>query len=116
MFSFTTYPLRKKNTFIPLQTKLAFTASTSLFTMIMIISIKLIYFLLIILIFNQNFYHPVLSQLSGKEKTMEQFLDRLLHESVYDKRIRPFYTDNKSKLYNIYRKIIVLIFSNILFY
>ena len=53
--------------------------------------------LLMILILNHNLYYPVLSQLSGREKTMEQFLDRLLHESVYDKRIRPFYTDNKSK-------------------
>lgn len=53
--------------------------------------------LLMILILNHKLYYPVLSQLSGREKTMEQFLDRLLHESVYDKRIRPFYTDNKSK-------------------
>ena len=40
---------------------------------------------------------PHLSQLIGSEKTMEQFLDRLLHESIYDRRIRPFYTDSKSK-------------------
>ena len=40
---------------------------------------------------------PVLSQLVGSEKTMEQFLDRLLHESIYDRRIRPFYTDSKSE-------------------
>jgi hypothetical protein len=50
---------------------------------------------LIILFLNQNVY-PTNSQLIGSEKTMEQFLDRLLHESVYDRRIRPFYTDGKS--------------------
>jgi hypothetical protein len=27
--------------------------------------------------------------------TMEQFLDRMLHESVYDRRIRPNFKDNK---------------------
>ncbi|CAF0844269.1 unnamed protein product [Brachionus calyciflorus] len=43
---------------------------------------------------NQNL--PNTNQLVGSEKTMEQFLDRLLHESVYDRRIRPFYTDSKS--------------------
>jgi len=63
--------------------------------------------LIIILILNQNLYYPVFSQLSGREKTMEQFLDRLLHESVYDKRIRPFYTDNKSKItFNIFFNLI----------
>ena len=62
---------------------------------------RLIRCLLIVLIINHNVYFPVFSQLSGREKTMEQFLDRLLHESVYDKRIRPFYTDNKSKFYFI---------------
>jgi len=61
------------------------------------IIMRIIKFLLMILLINDNFYYPVFSQLSGREKTMEQFLDRLLHESVYDKRIRPFYTDNKSK-------------------
>jgi hypothetical protein len=50
---------------------------------------------LLILIINQNVC-PIFSQLVGSEKTMEQFLDRLLHESVYDRRIRPFYTDSKS--------------------
>lgn len=33
---------------------------------------------------------PIMSQLHGVEKTMEQFLDGLLHHSVYDRRIRPF--------------------------
>ena len=42
---------------------------------------------------------PCSSQLVGSERTMEQFLDRLLHESVYDRRIRPFYTDSKSKFF-----------------
>ena len=51
-------------------------------------------FMLIVL--NENI-SLILSQLVGSEKTMEQFLDRLLHESVYDRRIRPFYTDSKSK-------------------
>jgi hypothetical protein len=46
-------------------------------------------------VFNIQFV-TVFSQLVGSEKTMEQFLDRLLHESVYDRRIRPFYTDSKS--------------------
>jgi hypothetical protein len=34
-------------------------------------------------------------QLIGGEKTMEEFLDRLLHHSVYDRRIRPFYKTSK---------------------
>jgi hypothetical protein len=55
------------------------------------------YFLIVMLILNENI-SLILSQLVGSEKTMEQFLDRLLHESVYDRRIRPFYTDSKSKL------------------
>lgn len=55
----------------------------------------------IILILNQNVYLTN-SQLIGSEKTMEQFLDRLLHESVYDRRIRPFYTDGKSNIFWIF--------------
>jgi hypothetical protein len=55
------------------------------------------YFLIVMLILNENI-SLILSQLVGSEKTMEQFLDRLLHESVYDRRIRPFYTDSKSIL------------------
>ena len=58
----------------------------------------------IIAIIQQNFFIAN-SQLSGSEKTMEQFLDKLLHESVYDRRIRPFYTDSKSESNsNIYVK------------
>lgn len=45
----------------------------------------------------------------GQEKTMEQFLDRLLHESVYDKRIRPFYTDSKNS-----KPVIVTVNINVL--
>jgi hypothetical protein len=56
---------------------------------------------LIILFLNENVY-PTNSQLIGSEKTMEQFLDRLLHESVYDRRIRPFYTDGKSNKLNFF--------------
>lgn len=52
------------------------------------------FMLLFLLIFSR----PCSSQLVGSERTMEQFLDRLLHESVYDRRIRPFYTDSKSKI------------------
>jgi hypothetical protein len=51
---------------------------------------------LLLMMLNQHILSH-LSQLVGSEKTMEQFLDRLLHESVYDRRIRPFYTDSKSK-------------------
>jgi hypothetical protein len=57
--------------------------------------------LLITFILNQNVC-PIFSQLIGSEKTMEQFLDRLLHESVYDRRIRPFYTDGKSKHFSFF--------------
>ena len=42
-----------------------------------------------------NHYLSTTAQLMGGEKTMEQFLDRLLHESVYDRRIRPFYKYGK---------------------
>ena len=83
---------------------------------ITMIKLKNFYFLITILILNYNVY-PVFSQLSGREKTMEQFLDRLLHESVYDKRIRPFYTDNKSKIkriFNFFSSIIKLHFFNTL--
>jgi hypothetical protein len=48
------------------------------------------------LIFSILMCSHVNAQLIGSEKTMEQFLDRLLHESVYDRRIRPFYTDSRS--------------------
>ncbi len=35
-------------------------------------------------------------------QTIEQFLDRMLHESVYDKRIRPFYSsDSRSNFFKI---------------
>lgn len=54
-------------------------------------------YILCLLILNLNVL-PIDSQLVGSEKTMEQFLDRLLHESVYDRRIRPFYTDSKGKI------------------
>ncbi len=40
---------------------------------------------------------PVSSQLTGDEKTIEQFLDRLLHPQNYDRRIRPFYNSNKAE-------------------
>jgi hypothetical protein len=46
-------------------------------------------YLIVLVLFSINTF-PVLSQLSGGEKTMEQFLDSLLHSSVYDRRIRPF--------------------------
>ena len=39
----------------------------------------------------------VMAQLMGGEKSMELFLDRLLHESVYDRRVRPFYKNDNSK-------------------
>ena len=45
--------------------------------------------------FYNNRYFSSTAQLMGGEKTMEQFLDRLLHESVYDRRIRPFYKYGK---------------------
>lgn len=48
--------------------------------------------LLLILIFILNNSD---GQLIGGEKTMEEFLDRLLHHSVYDRRIRPFYKTSK---------------------
>ena len=54
---------------------------------------NLLFMLLLILLL---FIRHSSSQLVGSERTMEQFLDRLLHESVYDRRIRPFYTDSKS--------------------
>jgi hypothetical protein len=38
------------------------------------------------------------AQLSGGVKTMEEFLDRLLHVSIYDKRIRPFFMDVRGSL------------------
>ena len=50
-----------------------------------------------------NYYFSTSGQLSGGEKTMEQFLDRLLHESVYDRRIRPFYKYGKGN-YQFYYK------------
>jgi hypothetical protein len=71
------------------------------------------YFLIVMLILNENI-SLILSQLVGSEKTMEQFLDRLLHESVYDRRIRPFYTDSKSN-YNYSNLITIkMIFKNFL--
>ena len=39
----------------------------------------------------------LMAQLMGGEKSMELFLDRLLHESVYDRRVRPFYKSDNSK-------------------
>ena len=39
----------------------------------------------------------LMAQLMGGEKSMELFLDRLLHESVYDRRVRPFYKNDNSK-------------------
>lgn len=62
--------------------------------------------LLILIILNENI-SLILSQLVGSEKTMEQFLDRLLHESVYDRRIRPFYTDSKSMSSSQFKKLIM---------
>jgi hypothetical protein len=53
-----------------------------------------LYLITIILITIQQYKNPYFSsdaQLLGGEKTMEQFLDRLLHENIYDRRIRPFY-------------------------
>ncbi len=47
----------------------------------------------------------LMAQLKGGEKTMEKFLDRLLHESVYDRRVRPFYRSGKSD-YCIFYSII----------
>lgn len=55
-------------------------------------------FLLNLVILYEHTLKPTFSQLMGSERTMEQFLDRLLHESVYDRRIRPFYKDSKSKV------------------
>jgi hypothetical protein len=51
--------------------------------------------ILFILIIN-----PFSNQLVGSERTMEQFLDRLLDTNVYDRRIRPSYTDQNSKILN----------------
>jgi hypothetical protein len=48
------------------------------------------YILFITLIIN---ILPIKMQIQNN--TMEQFLDRMLHESVYDRRIRPNFKDNK---------------------
>ncbi len=48
------------------------------------------YILFITLIIN---ILPIKMQIPNN--TMEQFLDRMLHESVYDRRIRPNFKDNK---------------------
>lgn len=48
------------------------------------------YILFIALIIN---ILPIKMQIPNN--TMEQFLDRMLHESVYDRRIRPNFKDNK---------------------
>ena len=50
------------------------------------------YILFITLIIN---ILPIKMQIPNN--TMEQFLDRMLHESVYDRRIRPNFKDNKPK-------------------
>lgn len=39
---------------------------------------------------------------STGDKTMEKFLDKLFHESVYNRRIRPFYTDTNSNWLNYF--------------
>lgn len=63
-----------------------------------------LFVLVIIFLLNDNLI-PVMSQLSGGERTMEQFLDSLLHSSVYDRRIRP-YSNLESKIEkNIYQKL-----------
>ena len=48
------------------------------------------YILFIALIIN---ILPIKMQIPNN--TMEQFLDRMLHESVYDRRIRPNFKENK---------------------
>ena len=55
-----------------------------------------LFVLVLIFLLNDNLI-PVMSQLSGGERTMEQFLDSLLHSSVYDRRIRP-YSNLESKI------------------
>jgi hypothetical protein len=35
-------------------------------------------------------------------QTIEQFLDRMLHESVYDRRIRPFYSSDSRSEYTLF--------------
>ena len=50
---------------------------------------------LVLLLFNQQ-GSPVSSQLIGDEKTIEQFLDRLLHPQNYDRRIRPFFNSDRA--------------------
>ena len=51
--------------------------------------------LFVLLILTQQIF-PIYSQLLGDEKTIEQFLDRLLHPKNYDRRIRPFFNSDKS--------------------
>ena len=47
---------------------------------------------------NSNRYFKVEAQFRDSELTMEKFLDRLLQESVYDRRIRPYYRGDKGNL------------------
>jgi hypothetical protein len=63
-------------------------------------------YLLIIIIIEiliQILNNRIMAQLMGGEKTMEQFLDRLLHESVYDRRVRPFYKSGRGTFLNFFK-------------
>ena len=48
------------------------------------------------------------------DKTMEKFLEQLLHESVYDRRVRPFYTDSKCESTTISNALIAWIKLNLI--
>ena len=50
-------------------------------------------FMLILLILWENISKTVNQSVTNPNNTMEQFLDRLLQESIYDRRIRPFIKD-----------------------
>ena len=51
-------------------------------------------FMLILLILCENISKTVNQSVTNPNNTMEQFLDRLLQESIYDRRIRPFIKDS----------------------
>ena len=69
---------------------------------------------LIIVIFLSITIPGIMSQLNGVERTMEQFLDGLLHHSVYDRRIRPF-SNIASKIFFLYNFILIFTFFNYYF-
>lgn len=50
--------------------------------------------MLILLILCENISKTVNQSVTNPNNTMEQFLDRLLQESIYDRRIRPFIKDS----------------------